>query len=153
MKVKCWWLIDPIHKLIPIFIRITNPENNLSMIKSALFDTAYSGYCGLDYDTIKTLKLPKIGGGKARTVAGDVDFENYFGIIDILTPEQSPIKRIELIEEDKEQLKELLKIDKQSIIIQKLDLTLLGMKAICQSNWVIISSENLFGMLETSETK
>ncbi len=104
LKIKGCWSINPDMPLVSILIRITNPLNQMNIIKSALMDTAFSGYCALDTNTISTLNLSKIGGGKAFTAMGEINYENYLGIIDILTPEQTPVKRIELLDQDRKSL-------------------------------------------------
>jgi len=134
--------------LVSTLIRITNPINQINIIKSALMDTAFSGYCALDTNTISTLNLSKIGGGKAFTAMGEINYENYLGIIDILTPEQTPVKRIELLDQDRKSLSNIIQQNDQSIIIQNFNLILLGIKAIYQSDWMLMSSKNLICMVD-----
>ena len=148
MKIKGCWSINQELPLISILIRITNPINQINIIKSALLDTAFSGYCALDSNTISTLNLPKVGGGKAFTAMGEISYENYLGIIDILTPEQTPVKRIELLYQDRQSLSNLIEPTDQSIIIQNFNLNLLGIKAIYQSDWMVLSSKNLICMVD-----
>src|SRR5271157_4412850 len=79
MDVIHYWQMNEEINLYAIPIAITNPDTGASLIKSCVFDTGYSGYLGLDFETINYLGLVKVGGGEGYTVSGKIEYETYVG--------------------------------------------------------------------------
>src|SRR5271157_6479401 len=69
MDVIHYWQMNEQLNLYAIPITITNPDTGASLIKSCVFDTGYSGYLGLDFETINHLGLEKVGEAKDTRLA------------------------------------------------------------------------------------
>jgi hypothetical protein len=110
-----------------------------------LFDTGYSGYLGLDKDTINALNLPNIGRGKGITVKGIIDYNNYAGTMEIVDENGKSIeliKNIDNSEDQKDQKKENL------VVIQEFDIPIMGIKSIKQFSWLILGTEKVIYLIK-----
>jgi len=107
-----------------------------------LFDTGFSGYLGLDKDSVSTLGLPKIGRGKGLTAKGIIDYKNYKGILEIVDENEELLVKIENIDEN-DKLHE-----KTEIPIQEFDLPIVGIKSIRQFSWLILSPKNILYLIK-----
>ena len=132
MNVKQCWQLNPDLNAFVIPIRIQNLQNGLSIIRNCIFDTGFTGYLGLDLNTIKELKLPSIGKGKAFTITGEIQFENFAGKIEILGENQSILGEIKNIEID---------FSGAEIPIQVFKIPLIGIKSIVQFSWLILEEK------------
>ena len=95
----CWQLNPDLNAFV-IPIRFQNLQSGLFIIRNCIFDTGFTGYLGLDLNTIKELKLPSIGKGKAFTITWEIQFENFTGKIEILGENQSILGEIKNMEID-----------------------------------------------------
>ena len=120
MDVVGGWQLDENFGIYRISVRIINPETKNSVIKFCLFDTGFSGYLGLDNNTIASLNLKKIGMGKGFTVNGFIEYQNYEAIAEIVDNEEKPIGKIQMIDTETEET---------IIPIQEFNLPIMGVKA------------------------
>lgn len=77
MNIVGGWKLDPQLQIFRIPVRISNPETKVTLVKYCIFDTGFTGYFGLDKESISLLNLPKIGRGKGVTVSGLIEYDNY----------------------------------------------------------------------------
>ncbi len=133
MNISQCWQLNPILNVFQIPVRIQNPQNGLSIVRNCIFDTGFTGYLGLDLNTIKELKLPSIGKGKAFTITGEIEFENFSGNIEIIGESQSTLGEIKNLD---------VKSDENGIPIQVLKNPLIGIKSIVQFSWLILKDKN-----------
>ncbi len=136
---KCWEIDDTLQ-IFRIPLRITNPLSNVSIISYCIFDTGFSGYLGLDKDTIASLNLPQAGTGKAMTVKGLIDYKNYEGFGEIVDVNQKTLQQIKNLD-----LPE--KTSQAPILIQEFNFPILGMKSICQFSWLMLSEKRIICLL------
>ena len=141
MNIKQCWQMEELLQVFRIPIRISNPGSDHSEIKYCLFDTGFSGYLGLEKDTIDALNLPKTGEGRALTVQGIITYENYSGIAEIVNENQEILETISNSEEKNDS-------EKNIIPIQEFNVPILGMKAICQFSWFILSEQKIICLLK-----
>ncbi len=137
--LKCWEIEDTLQ-VFRIPLRITNPQSNVSIICNCIFDTGFSGYLGLNKDTIASLNLPQAGTGKTLTVKGLIDYKNYESFGEIVDANQKILQ----------QIKNLDLPDNTSqapILIQEFNFPILGMKSICQFSWMILSEKKILCLL------
>lgn len=129
--VQAWnWNEELNTFLIPI--RFKNPITLVTKIKWCIFDTGFSGYFGLDEETIHLLGLQSIGKAKARTVSGIQEFENFIGNAEIIDGKQQSLAIFHLTSENLEVL----------IPIQNFQVPLIGMKSINQFSWLILTKNH-----------
>lgn len=133
MDILCGWKLDPDLNIFRVPIRIINPVTQKSLITHCLFDTGFSGYAGLDKETIASLDLESIGHGKGVTVSGVIEYNNYIAIIEIVNLEETTVAQIFNKDHEKELENKFL------IPIQEFDIPILGIKAIKQFSWLIQS--------------
>ncbi len=136
MDILCGWQIDEKLNVFRIPIRIINPDTQDSIIKHCLYDTGFSGYLGLDKDTISLLKLNNIGHGKGLTITGIIEYNNFEGFIEIINQKQEAIAKI--INREQQNVPGKKKI----IPIQEFDIPIIGIKSILQFSWLILSEKN-----------
>ncbi len=141
MDIVGGWSIDMEFGIYRIPIRIFNPETEISVIKNCLFDTCFSGYLGLDKETINFLNLKKSGTGKGFTVQGFIEFENYEGYVEIIDNEEKSLVDISNIDELDSNL------DKRIIPIQDFKIPIIGIKLIRQVSWMILSEQDAIFIL------
>ena len=142
MNILSGWQIDKNLGVFRIPIRITHPITKLSVLKYCLFDSGFSGYLGLDKAIIKLLGLTKIGQGKGLTVTGLIEYENFEGIIEIVSQDQKVIGRIIN--------KEISIKNTENIIIpiQEFDIPIIGIKSILQFSWLLLSDKKAIFLLK-----
>ena len=138
MKIVQGWPFNLKLNAFIINLRILNPNNEKYIDTQAIFDTGFSGYLGLDSDSIKKLHLTKIGRGDAFTVDGNSSFDNYEAKIEILTEKKQLLKRIQSLEE----------MENYIVPIQNFKIPLIGMKAIKQCSWMMIEGKDLLCLLQ-----
>ncbi len=150
MKAVAFWKMEKTLQTFLIPIRITNPKTNVSLIKMCIFDTGFSGYLGLDQQSIQNLGLPKAGFGKALTVSGEIHIDNFYGKVDLMNTNQVPCGQI--------LFKESISINDvnedhslDEIPIQMLNLPLLGMKSIAQFRWLLLPDKEAICLLPEDE--
>lgn len=129
-------------RVFMIPIRIINPQTKLSIIKTCLFDTGFSGYVGLDNSTISMLKLTKMGTGKGLSINKIVEIENFEGTVELIDENQAPIAIIKNVDENKDQS------DKTLIPIQAIKLPIIGMRVITQFRWLIVSDKQIICLIK-----
>ena len=142
MDIKGGWILDEDFEVFRIPIRIINPETSLSIIKTCLFDTGFTGYLGLDKETIEKLNLSKIGIGKGLTIKGLVDFDNYEANIEIIDNEDNTLIKINNIDDSD------VESENDRIPIQEFKIPIIGMKSIRQINWMILSKRKALFILK-----
>lgn len=138
--IGCW----KYHKESNIFlipVLFVHPETKKSVRVTCLFDTGFSGYFGLDGDSINTLQLAKSGDAYALSAGGTVLFENYSGTAQILTADEKIIGTIS------NQERELIKSDLLVIPIQKFHVPIMGMKAIKLYHWLLLPDKEMLLMV------
>jgi hypothetical protein len=133
--LKVWGMNDELN-VFTIPIMIENPENNKSTIKLCIFDTGFSGYLGLDLDTINNLELDEMGSGNGFSVTGHFEFTYFkakcqFG--DEIEPNQGYFQNKE---SDSEQ-----NIPNNEIPVQQFELPIIGMGVISQFRWLLIPDQ------------
>lgn len=139
MDILGGWKIDPQLQIFRIPVRISNPETKVTLVKYCIFDTGFTGYFGLDKESISLLNLPKIGRGKGVTVSGLIEYDNYNGIVEIVDQEQKVIIKI-LNKTRQDEIK-----SNEIIPIQEFGIPIVGIKSICQTSWLILSErESIF---------
>lgn len=122
-------------------LRITNPQSKIAIIKYCLFDTGFSGYLGLDKDTIESLSLPQNGTGKGMTVKGLIDYKNYEGIGEIVDENQKTLEKVRNLDIPNTP-------PVAPILIQEFNFPIVGMKIICQFSWLILSEKKIICLLK-----
>ena len=137
---KCWRL-DENFQVYRIPLRIINPQTRVSLVITCLFDLGFSGYLGLDSESIAALNLPKIGSGKALTISGLVDYDNYQSFAEIVDENQASIGQVQNLEAETDPATE-------PILIQAFNMPILGLKAINQFSWLILGQQKMLCMLE-----
>jgi hypothetical protein len=137
---QCWTWNEDLEAFL-VSVRIQNPATHVSIIKWCIFDTGFTGYLGLDSETIHNLDLLLIGEGMAKTIIGDIHFRNYAGLVDIVNPAQESLCTLYALENGFED-------NAQEIPIQEMRLPLLGGKSIIQFPWIIEPSTKLICLLE-----
>jgi len=133
MDIKGGWKLEEDFGIYRIPLRITNPETQTSIIKNCLFDTGFSGYLGLDENTITELNLKNIGIGKGYTVQGIIDYQNFEGLAEIIDDQLNPISTIHELDSGNE---------KEIIPIQEFNIPILGIKSIRQLSWLILAERD-----------
>lgn len=139
MKVKLGWTIDPTLKVFRIPLRIKNPKSEAHLTKYCLFDTGFSGYLGLDMETIKRLLLPEKGFGKGVVAKGLIEYKNFEAIIELVDNEDNTIGIIENLDEDS---------NDNIISVQEFDIPIVGIKVIQQFSWLILAEKKGLFLLE-----
>ncbi|KKK46564.1 hypothetical protein LCGC14_0728710 [marine sediment metagenome] len=142
MNILGGWKLDPQLQIYRIPVRISNPETKVTLVKYCIFDTGFTGYFGLDKESIKLLNLPKIGRGKGVTVSGLIEYDNYNGIVEIVDQEQRTIIKI-LNKTKQEEIKSV-----EIIPIQEFGIPIIGIKSICQISWLILSEREAIFILK-----
>ncbi len=142
MNILGGWKLDPQLQIYRIPVRISNPETKVTLVKYCIFDTGFTGYFGLDKESIKLLNLPKIGRGKGITVSGLIEYDNYNGIVEIVDQEQRTIIKI-LNKTKQEEIKSV-----EIIPIQEFGIPIIGIKSICQISWLILSEREAIFILK-----
>lgn len=142
MNILGGWKLDPQLQIFRIPVRISNPETKVTLVKYCMFDTGFTGYFGLDKESISLLNLPKIGRGKGVTVSGLVEYDNYNGIIEIVDQEQKVV--IKILNKTKQ---DEIKLD-EIIPIQEFGIPIIGIKSICQISWLILSEREAIFILK-----
>jgi len=142
MNILGGWKLDPQLQIFRIPVRISNPETKVTLVKYCMFDTGFTGYFGLDKESISLLNLPKIGRGKGVTVSGLIEYDNYNGIIEIVDQEQKVV--IKILNKTKQ---DEIKLD-EIIPIQEFGIPIIGIKSICQISWLILSEREAIFILK-----
>ncbi|KKM13207.1 hypothetical protein LCGC14_1718630 [marine sediment metagenome] len=142
MNILGGWKLDPQLQIYRIPVRISNPETKVTLVKYCIFDTGFTGYFGLDKESIKLLNLPKIGRGKGVTVSGLIEYDNYNGIVEIVDQEQRAIIKI-LNKTKQEEIKSV-----EIIPIQEFGIPIIGIKSISQISWLILSEREAIFILK-----
>ena len=142
MNIVGGWKLDPQLKIFRIPVRISNPGTKVTLVKYCIFDTGFTGYFGLDKESISLLNLPKIGRGKGVTVSGLIEYDNYNGIIEIVDQEQKVV--IKILNKTKQ---DEIKLD-EIIPIQEFGIPIIGIKSICQISWLILSEREAIFILK-----
>lgn len=142
MNILGGWKLDPQLQIYRIPVRISNPETKVTLVKYCIFDTGFTGYIGLDKESITLLNLPKIGRGKGVTVSGLIEYDNYNGIVEIVDQEQRAIIKI-LNKTKQEEIKSV-----EIIPIQEFGIPIIGIKSICQISWLILSEREAIFILK-----
>lgn len=124
MNIVGGWKRDPQLQIFRIPVRISNPETKVTLVKYCIFNTGFTGYFGLDKESISLLNLPKIGRGKGVTVSGLIEYDNYNGIVEIVNQEQKAIIKI-LNKTKQEEIK-----SGEIIPIQEFGIPIIGIKSI-----------------------
>jgi len=119
--------------IIPI--RIINPKSKISIIKPCIFDTGFSGYIGLDQDTILMLKLNKVGIGRGISIDRQIEIENFEAMAELVDKNQAYIAKIENNDTTRDEEHKYL------IPVQSINLPIIGMRVISQFRWMIISDK------------
>ena len=132
MNIRQCWQLNADLNVFEIPIRIQNPQSGLSIIRNCILDTGFIGYLGLDLATIKNLKLPSIGKGKALTITGEIQFDNYKGKVDILGENQSVLGEIKNLDANSVEVE---------IPIQVFKVPIIGIKSIIQFSWLILEGK------------
>ena len=141
MDILGGWQLDEQFGVYRIPIRIINPETKMSVIKFCLFDTGFSGYLGLDKETLNNLNLKKIGIGKGFTVQGLIEYQNYEGFVEIVDNEQKKLEMISMIDKINSKLGNI-------IPIQEFNIPIIGIKSIRQFSWLILSERDVIFILK-----
>jgi predicted aspartyl protease len=141
MNIIGAWHFNEELNIFQIPIKITNFQTKETRTVICLFDTGFSGYIGLDIDTINALNLPKIGEGYALTANGTTKLENFAGIIEIINTENITIGSIT----NKE--RELINPDTKIVPIQSFNMAILGMKSINNFHWLLLPDKKLLMMI------
>lgn len=140
MKAIYGWKIDKNYNFYRISIQIKNPDIEKKIIRFCLYDTGFSGYLGLDKDSLDILQLKPVSHGRGMTVKGLIDFDNYEVTADIIDKDSKLIRSIENIDEES---------SKDHIIpVQEFDFPILGLKAIRQFSWLINSDSEIIFLLK-----
>jgi predicted aspartyl protease len=139
--IQCWQMNAELGIII-IPIRIINPKTKISIIKNCIFDTGFSGYIGLDQDTILMLKLNKVGVGKGISIDRSIEIENFEAIAELIDKNQAQIAKIENIDKGKGEENKYL------IPVQSINLPIIGMRVISQFRWVIISDRKIICLIK-----
>lgn len=142
MDILGGWQIDSQFGIYRIPIRISHPETNISIIKYCLFDTGFTGYLGLDKESVSLLNLPKVGQGKGMTVKGLIEYENFQGIIEIIDQERKTL--VKIFNKDKDEGEKA-----ESIVpIQEFGIPIIGIKSIRQFSWLILFEKDALFLLK-----
>ena len=126
--------------MIPI--RIFNPKRDVSIIKNCIFDTGFSGYIGLDQNTILMLKLNKVGVGRGISIDRQIEVENFEAIAELIDNNQAQIAKIENIDEIKDEMSKYL------IPVQSINLPIIGMRVISQFRWLMVSDKKIICLIK-----
>ncbi len=152
MKAIAYWKMEKTLQTYILPLRITHPTTNVSLIKMCIFDTGFSGYLGLDQQSVQNLGLPKAGFGKALTASGEIHVDNFYGKVELMNTNQSPCGQI--------RFKESISIKDingdhsvDEIPIQMLNLPLLGMKSIAQFRWLLLPDKEAICLLPMEESQ
>ncbi|TFG18503.1 MAG: hypothetical protein EU530_09190 [Promethearchaeota archaeon] len=140
MDIEAAFKLEEKLHVFRVFVRITNPKNNISLTKYCLFDTGYTGHFALDEKTIQLLRLKQLAFGKAKTITGIVQFETFQAIIELIDDKERVIYKFQN-QDDLENNPEL-------VPIQTFNINLIGMKAIKQRSWVIPKHQNMLVLLK-----
>jgi predicted aspartyl protease len=142
MNVVGAWNFNEELNIFQIPIKILNSQTQESRTIICLFDTGFSGYIGLDADTINTLHLPKIGEGYATTANGLMNLQNFAGIAEIINADNTKIG------ETFNQERELIDPDTKIIPIQKFNIAIMGMKIIKNFHWLMLPDKKMLLMID-----
>jgi predicted aspartyl protease len=140
MDIVSAWGRESTTGTFRIPVKIINPNSNTIIVKYCLFDTGFSGYLGLDKETIKDLGLKQIGIGKALTANGLLDYSTFLGKAELIDQKNDSIGGITSILEDK--------IEKKNIPVQEFEINIIGIKAIVQFNWLILGDKDILCILK-----
>jgi len=140
MDVISAWKRESTTGTFRIPIKIMNPVTNVSILKYCLYDTGFSGYLGLDDETIRVLGLKQIGIGKALAAKGLLEYATFLGRADLIDEKNATIGEIHSNSEDK--------IERDDIPIQEFDINIVGLKAIVQFNWLILGDKDVLCLLK-----
>ena len=132
--IQCWQMNAELGIFI-IPIRIINPKSKISIIKTCIFDTGFSGYIGLDQGTILMLKLNKVGVGKGISIDRQIEIENFEAMAELIDKNQAYIAKIENIDTTRDEEHKYL------IPVQSINLPIIGMRVIAQFRWMIFSDK------------
>jgi len=139
MRAKIGWRLDSELSVYRLPLRITNPETNEWIMKYCLFDTGFSGYLGLDKETISLIHLSETGYGKGLVAKGVIEYKNYEAIVELIDENDAIIEKVYKIDT----------LEKEDVIsIQEFDIPILGIKIIKQFSWLILSDENILYLLK-----
>jgi predicted aspartyl protease len=136
--------------LVPM--RVTNPETKVSKVTWCIFDSGFTGYLSLDERTMRDLNLNRAGKGRAHTVTGNVDYETFFGIAEIIDENQKTI--VTLQQDERMVLHEpgievgIGHTDPAIIPIQQFRHSLFGMQSIQQFSWLIVAEKKMLCLVE-----
>lgn len=130
------WKFEVNSQTYRIPIRITNPETKVSIIKYCIFDTGYTGYCSLEHLTIAQLGLKRVGMGKALTIQGSIEYQNYEAFLEIVNEEKTTINQISNLDDPS-----------KPIPIQEMGINLIGIKLINQNKWLIAGDQQILVLI------
>lgn len=142
MNIRQCWLINPKLNAFTIPLRFTNPKSKISIVKYCVFDPGFTGYFGLDKNTIMELGLEQIGQGKALTITGEISYENYLAQVELIDEKQAILGKIINIDE----LSDAKNTD--HIPIQLFSLPLMGIKSITQFSWLILGKKKWICLID-----
>jgi len=139
--IQCWQMSAELG-IFMIPIRIFNPKRDVSIIKNCIFDTGFSGYIGLDQNTILMLKLNKVGVGRGISIDRQIEVENFEAIAELIDNNQAQIAKIENIDEIKDEMSKYL------IPVQSINLPIIGMRVISQFRWLMVSDKKIICLIK-----
>ncbi len=130
MDVLKIWQMNEILNVFQIPIKITNPDTNTTIIKPCVFDTVFTGFLGLDNQSINSLGLMKIGKGQGWAVSGKIEYDNYRGQAEFGDVKSENLGIFQNIDR-------VGGLDVNQIPIQIFRIPILGMGIICQYRWLL----------------